>query len=436
MHHRRRTLTPSAYLSFLVSVLTGGVTPAKQSGGGKRTAARERGESIHAGSSAGDGKRRRQQSAADGGAAVSGRQKEGPTMDATQPVVTPPPLKPAVPTLWETVFARDKVTGAVCNSLAMVGTRGSALLEALRPTLLKLLSGRRARPRVKGVGGGGSGSDGGGEGGNSRSSGVTGHAKKGSASHSADTPGDDGAEEEEQQSEQAVAVTLQGQRAAMACVLCCWEGLDSEPSFNTYLQSSPSEATKTPSTAAAAAAAAACATPLCALEQPMVLACVQAMKTAGTWTNTAATAEQKSFTARLLRPVLVLVKRWPALLPAILTRIVVIAKACAAATNSMAVAMPPASTGAAPVEVMKGAIGLRSVEPLVRCLQVMIRDAGLQGQLQKWHLGSLEATAETLCVSLDGSPLWTVVEQLRADVRLLAGGGGSGIKNRRISMKN
>lgn len=388
-----------------MSILTGAAS-ATLSVGGKRTAA---------GGGVGDGKRRRQQASsvdADGASCV-GQQD----LDAT------PPLPPAPPTFWQTVFARDKVTGAVCNSLAMVGTRGGALLEALRSTLLQLLEGNRARPRAKAAAGGGMGR------GVLRSSSIEGQARKSSGAQCAAATASAATcvtDAEDLQGEQTLAVALQGQRAAMACVLCCWEGLDSEPSSTASLPGSSSEAAATSTAAVAAAAAATTAarngisgveppSPLAALEQPMAMACVQAMRVAGT---NNASPEQKVFSARLLRPVIVLVKRWPTLLPTILARIV----AAAAAVGEDG---GPLRSGGV------GATGSRSIEPLVRCLQVVVRDPGLQGQLWRRHLRSLHEAVEALCGSLKDSLLRPVVEQLRADVGLLGGGLAMNKRNTR-----
>lgn len=72
-----------------------------------------------------------------------------------------------------------------------------------------------------------------------------------------------------------------------------------------------------------------------------------------------------------------------------------------------------------------GSGGFRSLEPLLRCLQAVVRDPGLQGQLRRRHLGALRDTAGSLCAALDGSPLKDIVVQLRADVSLLGGGGAN-----------
>lgn len=342
MHHRRRSLTPSAYLGFLVSILTG-ITGVTHVGGSKRTAAKAAGADS-AQSGGGGGKRQRQKSTPNGGSA---RQDER-AVAAEVAVATVAPLAP--PTLWDTVFARDEVTGAVCNSLAMIGTRGGALLEALRPTLLHLLR--------QGNGGRGGGKN---------------PAKKAFR----------GGTVAQELDEDAFAVSLQGQRAAMACVLCCWEGLDVADTL-----------------ACAAPGAATPSSPLSALERPIAEACVRAMKTAGM-----AEAAEHARGARLLRPVLVLVKRWPALLPLILTLI----------TKTTPSATPvPAGEGRA-----GGAGGFRSLEPLLRCLQTVVRDPGLQGQLRRRHLGGLRLTVRTLGEALDASPLKDVIVELQADVELL-----------------
>lgn len=347
IHHRRRSLTPSAYLGFLVSVLTG-FTGGKHIGGAKRTARTAGG--IGAGEHGGGGKRRRQKSAADRGGVQHEETAQSP----------PAPL-----TLWETVFRRDAVTGAVCNSLAMIGTRGGALLEALRPTLLQLLregnSGRR-----------------------------------GAAGTATETSGDGGGGAAVSQSldEDSLATTLQRQRAAMACVLCCWDGLDG-------LDVEPSTVATAASTAATAAPQS--ESPLSALEGPMAVASVRAMEAAGR-----VEAAEQSRGARLLRPVLVLVKRWPALLPLILSRIV----------DATADATVAGEGGVVP----GGEFGVRSMEPLLRCLMVVVRDPGLQGQLRRRHLGMLRSTSRMLCGALERSPLKDVVVQLRADVELLGGG--------------
>lgn len=363
MHHRRRSLTPSAYLSFLVSILTGFGRSRKHMGGWKRTAT-----SGDAGGSFGDGgiggrggkRRRKQQSSTDAGSnnVVRGEQEAASAAAARRPPSPPTPLSAPVPTLWETAFARDEVTGAVCNSLAMVGTRGGALIEALRPTLLQLLRGNKS-PTERGV-------------------------DAWDDEHAGKTGDRDAAEED------AMAVSLQRQRAAMASVLCCWEGLNGgEPSTT----ASPSHVGTSES-------------PLTALEKPMATACVQAMRAAGR-----VEALEQARSVRLLRPVLVLVKRWHSLLPAMLESIV---EAAADIAHTVV------TVGGGGGEI--GRTGWRSIEPLIRCLQAVVRDPGLQGPLRRRHLGPLRMTAETLCGSLQGSPLQTLVVQLRADIELLGGG--------------
>lgn len=346
MHHRRRSLTPSEYLGFLVSILTG-FTGVKRVGGSKRTAAKAGVRSAQSGG----GKRRRRKPTLNGGSA---KHNEGSVVAAAvEEEATVAPVAP--PTLWDTVFARDEVTGGVCSSLAMIGTRGGALLDVLRPTLLRLLR--------QGSGGGGN------------------NKKAFSGGAAAVQVLDEG----------AFAVSLQGQRAAMACVLCCWEGL---------------EVADTLPSAAPGAGAATPESPLSPLERPIAEACVQAMKTAGT-----AEAAENSRGARLLRPVLVLVKRWPALLPAILTLI--------ANTAPAGVKTAAAAGEREVVNVRGGASGFRSLEPLLRCLQVVVRDPGLQGQLRRRHLGGLRLTVRTLGEALDASPLKDLMVELQADVELL-----------------
>ena len=374
MHHRRRSLSPSAYLGFLVSILTASAD-VRSPGGAKRTA-RHRVEGVVAGGSGGGGggKRRRQRSAASVG---GGRPEDAEEAEAETAAVPPAP-----PTLWETVFGRDEVTGAVCNSLAMIGTRGGALLEALQPTLLQLLRHRS----IRGVGGGG-------RGGGSR------EKKLGTAG------GDVGDDVTVMRSldDATLAAVLQGQRAAMACVLCCWEGLGAGAE-------SPSPKTKADDDAGGRAASP--LSPLFALERPVAAACVWAMKTAGT-----AEAGEKARGARLLRPVLVLVKRWPAILPLMLTLIV-------GAASKVTAAAVAGEGGGAMHDGVVGVGGFQSLGPVLRCLQAVVRNPALQGQLRRRHVGVLRETAKTLCVELSGSPLKDVVVQLRADVHVLGGGGG------------
>lgn len=358
MHHRRRCLSPSAYLGFLVSVLTG-FTSGKRFGGAKRTA--ERAGGVGAGETGGDSKRRRQKAVVD-----RGGDKHRDAVAAEEA----PPLAPL--SLWETVFGRDDVTGAVCNSLAMIGTRGGALLDALQPTLLQLLRH-------------GSGQEGGGRE----------RARK-------DVTPAPGAALVRSPDEDSLAVALQGQRAAMACVLCCLEGLDMECS------------TTPAATANAANTSTATATtkpesPLSALERPVAAACVRAMKTAGT-----AEAVEQARGARLLRPVLLLVKRWSALLPQILALIVNVA-------SDVTAAVAGGEDVVARGEGL-GVTGVRSLEPLLRCLQAVVRDPGLQGPLRRRHLCDLRVAVKTLCGALDASSLKCIVVQLRADVELLGGG--------------
>lgn len=240
--------------------------------------------------------------------------------------------------MWETAFARDEVTGAVCNSLAMLGTRGGALLSALCPTLEKLLRGCRTAVSTAEEGEG--------------ALGVS--------------------------NEEDLAEALQRQRAAMACVLCCWEGLNGDSplplSTNTSGTGAPANSTS----------------PLSALEKPMALACIQAMKIAGR-----VDGADEARRARLLRPVLVLIKRWHSLLPIILETIM--AEAAATATS-------------------------RTAEPLIRCLRHVVGDAWLREHLRRRHLSTLRETSETLCKSVYGSPLQELVIQLSADVDLLGGG--------------
>lgn len=329
------------------------------------------------GSGAGGGKRRRQRSAAGGG----GGRPQNDDEDLPAETVAAPV---APPTLWDTVFGRDEVTGAVCNSLAMIGTRGGALLEALQPTLLQLLRHRS----IRGVSGGG--------GGGKR------EKKQGAAGGSV---GDD-VSIVRSLDEEALAAVLQGQRAAMACVLCCWEGLGA---------GAESSSTSTTADANAGGQAASSPSPLFALERPVAAACVWAMKTAGT-----AEAAEKARGARLLRPVLVLVKRWPALLPLMLALIV------KAASEVTAAAMG-GERGAVPDGVV-GVGGFHSLEPVLRCLQALVRDPTLQGQLRRRHVGVLRESTKALCAELDGSPLKDVVVQLRADAQVLGGGGGGGVE--------
>lgn len=322
-------------------------------------------------SGAGGGKRRRQRSSASGG---GGRSKDDEELAAETEAA---PLVP--PTLWATVFGRDEVTGAVCNSLAMIGTRGGALLEALQPTLLQLLRHRSIR--------GASGGSGGGK-----------QEKKQIAAGGG--VGDD-ASFMRALDEETTAAVLQRQRAAMACVLCCWEGLgagaESSPKLTTADTNASGHAASSPSL-------------LVALERPVAAACVWAMKIAGT-----AEAGANARGTRLLRPVLVLVKRWPALLPLILA---LIAEAASEVTTAARGGEGDAVQGGG-----VGAGGFQSLETVLRCLQAVVRDPALQGQLRRRHLGVLRERSETLCAELDGSPLKDVVIQLRADVHVLGGGG-------------
>lgn len=374
MHHRRRSLSPSAYLGFLVSILTA-AADVRSTGGAKRTAGHRVGGVAAGGSSGGgSGKRRRQRQAASGGGDRR-EDGEGPAAEALAAPVAPP-------TLWETVFGRDEVTGAVCNSLAMIGTRGGALLEALQPTLLQLLRHRS----IRGTSGGR------GEGKREKKRVAAGGGVGGDVSIVRSL------------NEEALAAVLQGQRAAMACVLCCWEGLgagaESSPASTTGNTNAHGHAASSPS-------------PLLALERPVAAACVWAMNTAGT-----AEAGEKARGARLLRPVLVLVKRWPALLPLMLALIV------EAASEVTAAAM--GGEGDAMQDGTVGVGGFQSLEPVLRCLQAVVRDPALQGQLRRQHAGVLRESTNTLCAELDGSPLKDVVLQLRADVHVLGGGGGGG----------
>lgn len=363
IHHRRRSLSPSAYLGFLVSVLTG-ASPTKHLGGAKRTA---RGGSDAAGDRGGRGKRQRQcPSSNRGGVSKDGEEREAPPSE--------------VRTLWETVFHRDEVTGAVCNSLAMIGTRGRALLEALRPTLLQLLRQRSVRGR-------------------SERGGAQGGIGDGSDLIMDRLPDGDG-----------IARLLQGQRAAMACLLCCWDGLDAD-------------ATSAKLTAEGGADAVSSATdtlapkyesPLLPLEAPMAAACVQTMKFAGMEEG-----QDQARGARLLRPVMVLVKRWPSLLPSMLSMIVDtardVAQEAAGATQIKGDSLRVSGGG------IQGLGRYRALEPLLRCLQILVRDPGLQGRLRRRHLGALLETTKALCDVLGGSPLQDVVAQLLADVELLGG---------------
>ncbi|CAM9843064.1 unnamed protein product [Scytosiphon promiscuus] len=394
MHHRRRSLSPSAYLGFLVSILTASAE-VRNSGGGKRTAGQQAGGvGVGGGTTGGGGggKRRRQRPGASRGG-DGGPPDDEPSKELAEAAAAAAEPSSAPPTLWETVFGRDEVTGAVCNSLAMIGTRGGALLGALQPTLLQLLRHRSKRGDSGGVGGkrgkkqapsgesGGGGSGGGGGG-------------DFSVLQSLD--------------EEPAAALLQGQRAAMACVLCCWEGLDSATA-------------PPPSPAPAGTAKAARPSPLSALEKPMAAACVRAMKAAGT-----AEAAEKARGARLLRPVLILVKRWPALLPLMLALIV---QASSEAPSAAAPSVEDGEGGATPMLLEDGVVtagggGSRSssLEPILRCLQTVVRDPGLQGQLRRRHVGVLRESASKLGEALEGTPLRDVVLQLRADVDVLGGG--------------
>lgn len=145
MHHRRRSLSPSSCLGFLVSILTASAN-VRSSGGAKRGARHRVGGVVTGSSGGGGGKRRRQRLAASEGGTRPKDDEESAAETVAAPV--------APPTLWETVFGRDEVTGAVCNSLAMIGTRGGALLAALQPTLLQLLRHRGIRGASGGRGGG------------------------------------------------------------------------------------------------------------------------------------------------------------------------------------------------------------------------------------------------------------------------------------------
>ena len=71
-----------------------------------------------------------------------------------------------------------------------------------------------------------------------------------------------------------------------------------------------------------------------------------------------------------------------------------------------------------------GVGGFQSLEPVLRCLQALVRDPALQGRLRRRHVGVLQESTKTLCAELDESPLKDVVVQLRADVHVLGGGGG------------
>lgn len=373
MHHRRRSLSPSAYLGFLVSILTASAD-VKKNGAGKRTAKQRPGD-VGAGdvNGGGGGKRRRQRPGTtrndDGG--------DKPDEESATAAAAAASLAP--PTLWETVFGRDEVTGAVCNSLAMIGTRGGALLEALQPTLLQLLRHRNIR----------GGDRGGGKRGKKQQV-STGEGGDVSVLRSLD--------------EEPAASLLQGQRAAMACVLCCWEGLD---------LAAAAAAAASPPAPAGNVKGAAKPSPLSALERPMAAACVLAMKTAGT-----AEAAEKARGARLLRPVLVLVKRWPALLPLMLALIVQASSEAAPVTaqNGEGTAMLEDGVDGG------GGRSRSSLEPILRCLQTVVRDPGLQGQLRRRHMGVLRESASKLRDALEGTPLRDVVVQLRADVDVLGGG--------------
>eukprot|EP00903_Cladosiphon_okamuranus_P007123 g6921.t1 len=374
MHHRRRSLSPSAYLGFLVSILMASAD-VRSTRGAKRTARHRMGVIAGGSSCDGGGKRRRQRSTASGGV---GRCKDDEELEAE---TTAAPAAP--PAMWETVFGRDEVTGSVCNSLAMIGTRGGALMEALQPTLLQLLRHRS----IRGVSGGG------GKGGGKR------EKKQGVAGGCV---GDD-LSVVRPLDEETLAAVLQGQRAAMACVLCCWEGLG---------VGAESSSTSTTSDTNTGGHAASPPSPLFALERPVAAACVLAMKTAGT-----AEAGKKARGARLLRPVLVLVKRWPALLPLMLALIV------EAASKVTAAAM--GGEGGAMQDGIIGVGGFQSLEPVLRCLQAVVRDPALQGQLRRRHVSVFRETTKTLCAELDGSPLKDIVVELQADVLVLVGGGSS-----------
>lgn len=352
LHHRRKSVSPGVYLEFLVGVVTGiGAEGVKQVSAVKRTADGQ-GEAEHE-LGHGRGKRRRRHLHADG---------DSPRLEEDKP--PPSPSTPTPPALWEDVFERDEVTGAVCNSLAMLGTRGGALLGALRPTLEKLLRGGSRD---------GSAAAGGGKG---QSGGSDGEEQATTASGGGGHGAADRAEEAR------LVESLQRQRAAMACLLCCWQGLNAEPP-------SPNQAGDAMHSSAPAAGAPS-TSPLSALERPMARACVQAMRVAGR-----VDAAEKARGARLLRPVLVLVKRWHSLLPLILDSI---------------------------VEAVASDRETRSAEPLVRCLQAVVCDSWLREHLRRRHLSSLREATETLCKTSDMYPLHGLVVQLRADVELLGGG--------------
>lgn len=370
MHHRRRDLSPSAYLGFLVSILTASAN-VRSTGGAKRTTRRPVGGVVAGDSNGGGGgKRMRQRSTTSGG---SGHPKDDKEMAAA--VMTPPV---AHPTLWETVFGRDEVTGAVCNSLAMIGTRGGALLKALQPTLLQLLRHRSTRRA------------GGGQGGGKREKKLV---------SAAGSVGDD-ISIVRSLDEETLAAVLQGHRVAMACVLCCWEGLGAGAECSS---------TSTITDVNAHGSAASPPSSLSTLERPVAAACVWAMKTAGT-----AEAGEKARGARLLRPVLVLVKRWPSLLPLILALIVEAASELTSAVMG--------GEGDAMQDGIAGYCESQSLEPVLRCLQAVVRDPALRGQLRRRHVGVLRESAKNLCTEMEGSPLKDIVVQLRADVDVLGGG--------------
>ncbi|CAN0061470.1 unnamed protein product, partial [Choristocarpus tenellus] len=129
MHHRRQSMSTSAYLGFLVSVLTGNA--GRRGRGGSVGVSKN--AVVAAGGSPGDdnsssprvGGKRKRIDAGEKADTVEAEESAGPS-----------PL----PTWDRKVLERESITSAVCRSLRMLCTRrSSALLEALQPVLLQLL---------------------------------------------------------------------------------------------------------------------------------------------------------------------------------------------------------------------------------------------------------------------------------------------------------
>jgi hypothetical protein len=123
VQHKRRALSPSAYLTFLVGVLLGG----------------REGEAVPPGAATVAVGKSRKRKSKDKAAAATAVQ---PAADAAANSSSSSSGAASSDAVWAEAVARDAVTEDVCTCLAVVGghSRGASLLTALQPHLLPLLA--------------------------------------------------------------------------------------------------------------------------------------------------------------------------------------------------------------------------------------------------------------------------------------------------------